>query len=572
MKPAVCLILLLTLALPATSATYYVALTGSNQNSGTTPQSPWRTLQYALSLPAPTGPGDTICLLEGNYLSDGSVTPEFSGTPDQVITVRPYGDAVVQISRFRFENNINYYRLHGLRLEYSDDSGIIIHSNHAENFLQVDSCHISYHDCNGIYAYGLPGSNLGSFTVEACTLRYNGQDETCGDRGTAIAIFTTRSRAFIRRNYIAHNEAKGISWSGSSPQYGSGTVVEYNTILDNKESGMDLAWIDSSVIRYNLLLDNGRRDDEGGGEYGDKGIQVFSGATHDTIRHNLIRSSGHYEFVPSAGPNYWYNNTFVRDAQSTFWWPMPQNVVDAAGILFSSITYSGGEFVNNIIVNFLSQTNKRYCLEISEWDDYDRQVWHHNLYYTVNDAGEAMPRAFKIYDPAQLATLHELIQVGHERGSRWGNPKFTMDFHLQSDSPARDAGYDLGYAYKGKAPDMGCFEFDEDYSQDRTLDQEIEPQPRQGESASQPDERFLLNYPNPFNPVTTVRYHLDQSGPVDLAVYDVSGREMARLVSGWREAGHHEVRFDASRLASGLYVSRLNAEGRTYMTKMMLVK
>ena len=65
------------------------------------------------------------------------------------------------------------------------------------------------------------------------------------------------------------------------------------------------------------------------------------------------------------------------------------------------------------------------------------------------------------------------------------------------------------------------------------------------------------NYPNPFNPETTISYALPQAGKVRLVVYDLLGQEMAVLVDGSRPAGHHTVRFDADNLPSGSYVYRL---------------
>ena len=79
-------------------------------------------------------------------------------------------------------------------------------------------------------------------------------------------------------------------------------------------------------------------------------------------------------------------------------------------------------------------------------------------------------------------------------------------------------------------------------------------------------------YPNPFNPMTTIRYELPEASFVKLTVYDLAGHEVARLVSGWREAGVQEVTLDASNLASGVYVYRLTAGDFTASGKMALIK
>ena len=80
------------------------------------------------------------------------------------------------------------------------------------------------------------------------------------------------------------------------------------------------------------------------------------------------------------------------------------------------------------------------------------------------------------------------------------------------------------------------------------------------------------NYPNPFNPETTIRYALPQAGEVRLAVYDLLGHEVAILVDQSKPAGNHTVRFGAGNLSSGAYVYRLQAQGKTIVRTMMLVK
>lgn len=84
-------------------------------------------------------------------------------------------------------------------------------------------------------------------------------------------------------------------------------------------------------------------------------------------------------------------------------------------------------------------------------------------------------------------------------------------------------------------------------------------------------------FPNPFNPQTTLRFVNPRPGPVTLAVYDLQGRLVRRLVSGDLAAGEHEARWDGadaagSRASSGVYVARLVAAGATAGTKLMLVK
>jgi Secretion system C-terminal sorting domain len=85
------------------------------------------------------------------------------------------------------------------------------------------------------------------------------------------------------------------------------------------------------------------------------------------------------------------------------------------------------------------------------------------------------------------------------------------------------------------------------------------------------------NYPNPFNPTTAINYQLPAMSDVTLKVYDVLGREVETLENGEQSAGRYEVKFDGSRLASGVYFYRLTAKsdnGRGFVStkKLMLVK
>jgi len=80
------------------------------------------------------------------------------------------------------------------------------------------------------------------------------------------------------------------------------------------------------------------------------------------------------------------------------------------------------------------------------------------------------------------------------------------------------------------------------------------------------------NYPNPFNPSTTIKYKLPKSSEVRLSVYDMLGREVSVLVNEKRNAGVHEVKFDGSNLASGVYFYRLQAGDFVQTRKLLLLR
>jgi len=91
---------------------------------------------------------------------------------------------------------------------------------------------------------------------------------------------------------------------------------------------------------------------------------------------------------------------------------------------------------------------------------------------------------------------------------------------------------------------------------------------------STPTEFTLLrNYPNPFNPVTTINYRLDQAGMVKLVIYDLLGRKVTTLVDEMKTPGSYAVKWRAEGYASGVYFYRLEHGGSKVLTqKMILLK
>ncbi|MCK4980197.1 MAG: T9SS type A sorting domain-containing protein, partial [Candidatus Delongbacteria bacterium] len=153
------------------------------------------------------------------------------------------------------------------------------------------------------------------------------------------------------------------------------------------------------------------------------------------------------------------------------------------------------------------------------------------------------------------------------------------NFRLQSDSPCIDAGTntitdyefpiaDLDGNYRiwdgdGNSSvivDMGAYEFGS---------------PTEIENGELIIDNYSLsqNYPNPFNPETTISYSLINNAQVNLKVYDIAGREVCSLVDQKQNKGLHEVKFDGSRLTSGIYFYRLSIDEMVVSNKkMMLLK
>jgi len=80
------------------------------------------------------------------------------------------------------------------------------------------------------------------------------------------------------------------------------------------------------------------------------------------------------------------------------------------------------------------------------------------------------------------------------------------------------------------------------------------------------------NYLNPFNPTTTISYALPERSHVTLTVFNTLGQQVTTLVNSEVDAGYHEARFDATGLASGVYLYRLRAGEYMRTRKLILLR
>jgi len=156
------------------------------------------------------------------------------------------------------------------------------------------------------------------------------------------------------------------------------------------------------------------------------------------------------------------------------------------------------------------------------------------------------------------------------------------DFNLADWSPCIGAGvaelqvsgdsfsapnYDMNNSDRpqpvGSAPDMGCYE--NALGTPTAVSQEV--------SSGLPENYAMHGaYPNPFNPSTTIQFDLPTRSIVKMSVYDISGRLVATLVDGYRDAGYHQVTFDANGMASGMYLLKMQADDFNAVSKLLLIK
>ncbi len=144
-------------------------------------------------------------------------------------------------------------------------------------------------------------------------------------------------------------------------------------------------------------------------------------------------------------------------------------------------------------------------------------------------------------------------------------------YYLQSASPCVDTGSEYVIiegdtllilprsSYAGKAPDMGRYE---------SVSFTVEPEATSGKLPA----GGIRNYPNPFNPSTTIELILSEAAEVKLAIYNPLGQEVATLVEGHLPPGRHRFVWQAETLPGGVYFYRLRSSRDVQTRKMLLLK
>ena len=173
------------------------------------------------------------------------------------------------------------------------------------------------------------------------------------------------------------------------------------------------------------------------------------------------------------------------------------------------------------------------------------------------------------------ATGNAWVQDEHMLGGdfqkgTWNTLKFSVTNHIASreiTSPRLSATFYLQVYYTSARKWSGKIFFD-----NLTL-LGIDALTSVGAAGNTPYQyRLFNNYPNPFNPSTTIRYELKQEGNVSIRIYDVLGQEVATIVREHQSAGPHAVQFDAHGYASGVYFYTLRAGSFISTEKMILLK
>lgn len=487
---------------------YYVSTSGNDLNNGSF-EKPFATLSKAASSAIA---GDTIFIRGGVYSHNSTISlgsASKSGTANNYYYVlaypgeKPIFDFSKQTSSDGIKLNGNYWYVKGVEVRYSVHNGIAVNGS----YNIIENCIV--HDNKNT---GMQFGNGASYNKVLNCDSYNNYDPPSGGNADGFAPKLDVGTG----NYFYGCRA----WQNSDDGWDGYLRPADNvtTIIENCWSFMNGYLKDGSPI----LTGNGNGFKMGGGDSSNK----------DSLRHNVTiknslcfdnRVKG-YDQNNDRGSMTIINCTGFRNGSFNFSIPGIFRVTSSASVKNCISYLSPG-------VTFISRVEQ------------SNNSWLSGYNVTASD--------FLSLDTTGV------------RGPRKadGSLPDLKFLRLSASSGLIDVGTEVGLPFKGKAPDLGAYEYDAMFT---STDKKEIP------------VSFNLeqNFPNPFNPNTVISYQIPEACFVILKVYDVVGKEVATLVNKYQLQGKYIAEFNAlhSLFSSGVYFYRLFAGENIYTKKMILIK
>ncbi len=326
-----------------------------------------------------------------------------------------------------------------------------------------------------------------------------------------------------------------------------------STIIDGDNNGSVVIFgnVNSSAVLCGFTITNGDSDNFGGG------INCY--ASNPTLKNLII--TGNSAFNSGGGircaydANPFIKNVTISDNSANYGGGICCNLSDP---ILENVTISGntatGSFGGGGI--FCHSDSNPSLINCIMWNDSPQEIYFHDdlepnsitISYSDIEGGEA---GIVINNNGTLNWLDGNIDT---------DPLFVDagngDYHLQSTSPCIDAGDpNSPLDPDGTTADMGAWFYDQGSAIE---DNEI-----------QNVNYTISNYPNPFNPLTTIKFDIKENEVGVLTIFNIKGQ---LIESHQFEAGEHNFQWDASKMSSGVYLYKLQTENATVNKKMLLLK
>ncbi len=490
--------------------TYYVATTGSDSAAGTI-VAPFLTIPKAYSVAVA---GDTILVRGGIYNLATTISLSKSGTSSAMYCLLSYpGERPI----------LDYSAM----VVGSSNRGIKL----SGNYWYVKGFDVRKAGDNGIYVSG-------SYNViEFCAFYRN------SDTGVQLGGGASHNRIINCDSYYNVDPSQGNA-DGFSPKLDVGTGNSFYGCRSwqNSDDGWDgylrpsdsvVTTIDSCWSFDNGYLESGSPSTGNGNGFKMGGGDAVNGVSNgDSLRHEMTLR--HCLAFDNRVKGFDQNNN--RGSMT----------------LLNCTSYRNGSY-NFSIPGIIRVGETMTVVNCVAYGSTGVTLYHPTVLLTNSWQSPFSPTA------ADFVSL-DTTGVRGPRKADGSLPDISF-MHLASGSQMIDAGTNVGLPFLGNGPDLGAFEFDPSMGVDHN-------------SISSPVSYLMLsNYPNPFNPGTTLEFVVPKGGETAVRVYNLLGQQVADLFSGKAQSGKsYVVHFDGSRLPSGLYFAVLESGGSRVARKLLLTK
>ena len=500
------------------------------------------------------------------------------------VTIEGRGEAVLN---FR---NVSYFTIDGISLNGSTtlkihsiqnlrvgwNDGISFLNNSKNNIVQnvIIECEDFSRKCSGIIFLHQSGNN----NVNNNIIRNNFIKKAA--IGINIASFFYRATGNIIRDNIIGSESDSLISIGINIVLGQKTLVDNNSIMNIRSkssqiisnigycAGIASVATVSDTIRNNVIH-NVSVDDDGCDAIGIllNGTSVNKGCINSVYNNMIydIQSTSSNVNAKVSGIEIRNQNYSKVYFNSVYLFGSGSNQNGSAALYVDSIS-SNVIAINNIFIN--NRDDSPYCASAISGFSPNLTSDFNVLYCLINQYNYLVRCNCTNYK-----SLVDWQSSGQDNHSYMEYPHFIdpdlhidrlIETYLESrGTPILGINYDFDLDSRNSiTPDIGADEFDGS-SIPASIEDEI----------NFPTEIMLeQNFPNPFNPITTIRYYLPEETKVILKVYDILGSEKLILVDEVQEAGYKEMKFNGTGFVSGVLIYRLEANHLVLAKKMMLLK
>ena len=504
--------------------------------------------------------GDTVLVADGTYTGTGNKNIDFTGKAIVVISENGSETCIIDCEDdgrgFIFETDetasslLSGFTVTNGYVSY-DGGGIFCD----ESSPTIINCTLSGN--TAAWGGGIGCRSSSDPTIENCTLSgnsayYNGGGINC--YGSSIPII--KNCTIIGNSVVSHGGGIYCGWgsnpsiinstiSGNSTGWDGGGIFSFDsnpTIITCNITGNSSTNVGGGITVYgssptieSCIITGNSASDDGGGIHCGSGTTV--NIRNCTISGNSTNDSGGGININSSIPIILNNIVECNTGNGGIYFNYSANT----SVLYSDFhnnqngNFTGNSIPSNLGVITSVNANGDSCDQFFNifLDPLFYSITGDSAYYlTVNspciDAGNPDPQYNDPEDPA--------------------NPGFAL--YPAMGTIRNDMG---AYGGQGAAGWVGVFNrhFSEQHLKSYSLFQ---------------------NYPNPFNPETNIAFELPKPGEVSLVIYDIQGKEVARLVDEYKPAGSHSITWNAEGFTSGIYFARLTAGNFTQTQKLLLIK